>query len=105
MREFDGRAKTAFEADPESLFAVITDIEHLPAWNAAIERVIERPPSLAPGGEWTVEMHPGRGMRWKSVSTVEEIDLEAFRFSYRTVNADGNPSYTVWSWHIASAAP
>ena len=52
------------------------------------------------GAEWIVKMHPSRMMSWKSRSTVEEIDRDAHRFTYRTVNADGNPSYTEWKWEI-----
>jgi hypothetical protein len=39
-------------------------------------------------------------MRWHSVSTLSELDCEALRFSYRTVNADGNPSYALWAWEV-----
>lgn len=28
------------------------------------------------------------------------LDAERMRFRYRTVNADGNPSYTLWSWEL-----
>ena len=45
-------------------------------------------------------MHPARPVRWKSVSTLQELDAAGLRFSYRTVNADGNPSYTLWSWKL-----
>ena len=55
--------------------------------------MIEQPAALTTGATWTVEMHPTRPVRWKSVSTLQELDEEALRFSYRTVNADGNPSY------------
>ena len=81
---------------------LITDIDRLPEWNAAIESVIERPSELATGSEWVVKMHPARGMSWKSRSSVQEIDPEAFRFAYRTVNADGNPSYPLWTWEIVA---
>jgi len=101
VREIHDRADEPVEATPEAVFSVITDIERLPQWNVAIQRVIRHPPVLSLGAQWTVEMHPSRGMRWNSLSTVEEIDLQALRFSYRTVNADGNPSYTVWIWEIA----
>jgi hypothetical protein len=39
-------------------------------------------------------------MTWKSRSRVEEIDREAHRFTYRTWNADGNPSYADWRWEV-----
>ena len=41
-------------------------------------------------------------MSWKSRSSVQEIDPKALRFAYRTVNEDGNPSYTLWTWEIAA---
>ena len=61
---------------------------------------VDRPGRLLPGETWTVQMHPARLMRWKSVSTIQELDGAALRFSYRTVNADGNPSYALWRWEV-----
>jgi uncharacterized protein YndB with AHSA1/START domain len=102
MREIHDSAEIAIVADARSLFGIITDVDRLPEWNGAIERVIDRPAGLAPGATWTVQMHPARMMRWRSVSTVETIDPERMRFSYRTVNADGNPSYALWHWEVTS---
>jgi hypothetical protein len=39
-------------------------------------------------------------MQWLSRSRVDEIDGATHRFRYRTWNADGNPSYSDWSWEI-----
>jgi len=100
MREIHDRATVAIGAEPPVLFELITNIERLPEWNAAIEQVIDRPGRLLPGETWTVQMHPARLMRWKSVSTIQELDGAALRFSYRTVNADGNPSYALWRWEV-----
>ena len=47
-------------------------------------------------------MHPARALRWKSVSTLDTIDKGRLIFSYRTVNADGNPSHTLWNWTITA---
>jgi len=74
MREIHGHAGAAIEGDARALFAAITDIDRLPEWNGAIEKVIERPDRLVAGASWTVGMHPTRGMRWKSVSTLQELD-------------------------------
>ena len=100
MREIHDHADAVIEGDPRVIFETITDIERLPEWNGAIEQVIERPAGLTTGATWTVEMHPARPVRWKSVSTLQELDAEGLRFTYRTVNADGNPSYTLWSWEL-----
>ena len=100
MREIHDRAEAVIERDPGALFAAITDIDRLPEWNRAIEMVIERPDRLAVGANWTVGMHPTRGVRWKSVSTLQDLDPAGFRMSYRTVNADGNPSYSFWHWEL-----
>jgi hypothetical protein len=102
MREIHDSAEIAVVGDPRSLFDIVTDVERLPEWNGAIEKVIDRPPVLTPGATWTVQMHPVRLMRWRSVSTVETIDQERMRFAYRTVNADGNPSYAWWQWEVTS---
>jgi hypothetical protein len=100
MQEIHGTASQQVGARPEVVFGVITDIARLPEWNAAIEGVIERPPELTAGAEWVVKMHPNRVMSWKSRSRVEAIDMEVRRFTYRTWNADGNPSYADWKWEV-----
>jgi uncharacterized protein YndB with AHSA1/START domain len=100
MREIHDHVEATIGADPAALFATITQIDRLPEWNRAIETVIDRPTVLAPGAEWTVQMHPARAMRWKSVSTLQEFDPKRRRFAYRTVNADGNPSYALWEWAL-----
>ena len=101
MREIHDHADAVIEGDPQVIFDSITDIDYLPQWNDAIEQVIERPAGLTAGATWTVEMHPARAVRWKSTSTLQELDPERLRLSYRTVNADGNPSYTLWCWELA----
>jgi uncharacterized protein YndB with AHSA1/START domain len=100
MREIHGSAEAIMDASPAAVFSTITDIDQLSEWNAAIKQVVERPSGLTPGATWTVEMHPSRPLRWKSVSTLERLDADCLHFSYRTVNADGNPSYTLWSWDL-----
>jgi uncharacterized protein YndB with AHSA1/START domain len=104
MREIHDQAEATIGADAAALFATITDIDGLPGWNRAIEKVLDRPANLTPGAAWTVQMHPASGMRWKSVSTLQELDAKNRRVSYRTVNADGNPSYTLWVWDLAPSA-
>jgi uncharacterized protein YndB with AHSA1/START domain len=100
MQEIHGTASSSVTAAPDAVFRLITDVDRLPDWNRAIERVVERAPELAPGTEWVVKMHPSRGMTWQSRSRVQEIDMDERRFSYRTWNADGNPSYTDWRWEV-----
>jgi uncharacterized protein YndB with AHSA1/START domain len=58
MDEFHGRASVRVNASPQAVFALITDVNRLPEWNAAIEAVVERPSALAEGVEWTIKMHP-----------------------------------------------
>jgi uncharacterized protein YndB with AHSA1/START domain len=103
MRELHGRAVGQVDAAPQSVFDLITDIDRLPEWNAAIEAVVERPPALAVDAEWIVAMHPPRMPRWRSVSRVVELDPRQRRFAYETRNADGNPSYVKWAWTVAGA--
>ena len=103
MDEFHGRASARVDAAPQAVFDVIADVARLPEWNAAIEAVVDQPPALAEGVEWTVRMHPPRVPTWGSISRVEVIDRHNLRFAYKTRNADGNPSYVKWSWHVAEA--
>jgi len=102
MGEFHGTATAHVEATPDAIFDLITDIDRLPDWNAAIESVAERPPVIDAGAEWVVVVHPAKLPRWKSRSRVEELDRSRFRFAYRTQTDDGNPSYALWTWQIAA---
>jgi len=103
MDEIHDSAQARLDVSADSAFACITNIDRLPQWNAAIGQVIDRPAELRPGAQWTVRMQPNRLMRWGSRSTVADLDQAARRFSYRTVNTDGNPSYAVWSWEVHPA--
>ena len=100
MDEFHGRASRQVGATPQAVFDLITDVDRLPEWNTAIETVLERPPELAEGVEWTIKMHPPRTPSWTSISRLEELDRGRFRFAYETRNGDGNPSYTKWAWEV-----
>jgi uncharacterized protein YndB with AHSA1/START domain len=102
VQEIHGTASNCVAGAPAAVFRLITDLGRLPEWNRAIERVVEPAPALAPGAEWVVKMHPGRGMSWLSRSRVEAIEPDRFRFRYRTWNADGNPSYTDWNLEVAA---
>src|SRR5207245_2945288 len=82
MQGFQGTATARVEAAPEAIFALITNIDRLPEWNDAIESVAERPPELEVGSEWLVVMHPRHVPRWRSRSTVEDIDRDARRFAF-----------------------
>jgi uncharacterized protein YndB with AHSA1/START domain len=103
MREFHGTATTFVDATPESVFDFITDVNHLPDWNAAIERVVEGPGSLTYGSEWVVVMHPSGLPRWNSRSHLEAINRDALRFAYRSKSDDGIASYVQWTWQIVAA--
>ena len=99
MKEFHGSASTRTDVMPYAVFELITDLGRLPQWKA-IEAVVERPPALAQGVEWTVKMHPPHVPSWRSVSRVDDLDRHQLRFAYESRNADGNPSYTMWVWKV-----
>ncbi|MBO0808574.1 MAG: SRPBCC family protein [Actinobacteria bacterium] len=103
MDEFHGQASVRVGTTPAEAFGVLTDDARLPEWNAAIEAVVGLPPALAEGAEWTIKMHPPRMPSWLSVSRVTELDRDRFRFAHRSRNADGNPSYVNWAWHVDGA--
>lgn len=87
---------------PDVALEMITDLNQLPAWNAAITRVVGAPASPVPGQEWVVEV-AALGQRWASRSRVTLLDREARVFSYRTQSDDGNPSYADWTWTVKDA--
>jgi uncharacterized protein YndB with AHSA1/START domain len=89
------------DADPDALFATVTDPSRLPEWNDAIRRVIEAPVALSAGAEWVVEMH-ALGRSWHSRSRVEEIDRAGRVFRYRSCTDDGNPSFVDWRWSVTA---
>ena len=97
MHEFHGRASVRIDAPPALVFELITDVDRLSEWNAAIEALVDKPAAVVPGAEWTIKMNPAGIPPWGSISRVEEIDSQNGRFAYETRNVDGNPSYVKWS--------
>jgi uncharacterized protein YndB with AHSA1/START domain len=94
VREIHGAAEAHVAANAASVFALVTDVDELPSWNAAIDAVIDAPGQLVPGAEWTVRMQPNRMVHWLSVSTAETVDRDGLTFTYRTV------TYAAWRWRI-----
>ena len=93
-------ASAIVEVHPDALFRTLTDIAALPTWNARMTHVVHQPVVLEPGAEWVVEFRVC-GRRWRSRSTVEELDAAQRRFAYRSRTDDGNPSYGRWLWEVA----
>lgn len=91
-------ASTVVSAAADVVFQ--TDVARLPEWNRAMISVVAQPDRLHVGSEWVVEFH-ALGQTWRSRSTVEEIDVAARRFAYRSATDDGNPSYARWTWEVA----
>jgi uncharacterized protein YndB with AHSA1/START domain len=85
MKEFHGRASANVDAEPRRVLEFTTDVDRLREWNAAIEAVAKKPTELHPGEKWIVEMHPPQVPSWKSVSRVEELNLNKNHFAYETV--------------------
>jgi uncharacterized protein YndB with AHSA1/START domain len=101
LSEFDGSASAVMDAPADDVFALITDVDRLPEWNAHIRRVLE-PPShrpLAPGAEWVVQMQVA-GARWPSRATVMTCDASRRLFEHTSRTDDGNPSRAHWRWEI-----
>ncbi|MGH9083939.1 MAG: SRPBCC family protein [Acidimicrobiales bacterium] len=93
-------ATAVIGASPDDVFAIITDISGLPGWNTVITSVVERPDELVPGAEWVVELR-AMGQRWRSRSTLVDLDPIGRRFAYRSATDDGNPSWADWTWTVA----
>lgn len=98
-----GSASAIVPATADGVFGTLTDIEGLPAWNDVMTSVIEKPARLEVGAEWLVEFR-ALGQTWRSRSVVEEIDVAARRFVYRSRTDDGNPSYARWTWDVSHHA-
>jgi hypothetical protein len=95
-----GSITDVVRGSPPGVFALVTDIDRLPEWNAIITQVVDRPATLAPDVEWVVELK-AMGRSWRSRSQVLQYDEVARRFEYRSHTDDGNPSYGIWSWQVA----
>jgi len=93
-------AEVTVAKHPDIVFAALADIDRLPSWNARMISVVERPPAMTPGAEWVVELCV-LGRRWRSRSTLAELDAVNRRFVYRSRTDDGNPSYAEWEWTVA----
>jgi uncharacterized protein YndB with AHSA1/START domain len=98
-----GSMTEVLPASPRDVFALVTDLDRLPEWNAIITGVVDRPATLGPDAEWVVELK-AMGNRWRSRSRVLELDARAMRFAYRSRTDDGNPSYGEWTWVVAEDA-
>ncbi len=94
-----GSVAQVVAAPASGLFAFVTDIDRLPAWNQLIQRVVERPVTLTRDTEWVVELR-AMGNTWHSRSRVLEHDNDARRIVYRSQTDDGNPSYAIWTWTV-----
>ncbi len=102
MPEFHGSATTRVSARPDEVFDLITHLDRLPEWTACIESVVTRPPALQIGAEWVVKIHVPGIPRWDSRSRLVELDPDAGRFAYESRTDDGNPSFALWTWELAS---
>jgi uncharacterized protein YndB with AHSA1/START domain len=102
--ERHGSAHGSIEAPADLVFATITDLAHLPAWNRRMTGVVELPAELAVGAEWVVGFRIG-GKRFNSRSVVEELDGRRRRFVHRSKPDDENPSCTVWTWQVEPEGP
>jgi hypothetical protein len=89
-------------APASEAFALVTDVDRLPEWNAGMTRVVDRPDVPTPGCEWVVELR-AMGQTWRSRSRLEELDAARRVFRYRSGTDDANPSYAVWEWRVDAA--
>ena len=100
LNEFNGTASQVIDADPDVVFAAITDLDRLPEWNAHVPTIVERPDRpLAKDVEWVVRIN-AMGSHWNSRSRVVAYDPHERRFQHFTQSDDGNPSYANWTWQV-----
>ena len=92
-------ASAVMAARPDAVFGTLIDIARLREWNAAMTSVVEQPDRIEVGAEWVVEFRV-LGRTWRSRSIIEDIDVAARRFVYRSGTDDGNPSYARWAWEV-----
>ncbi len=61
MQEIHGTATGSVNAAPDATFLLITDVDRLPEWNRAIERVVEPAPEIDPRNRMDGEDAPQQG--------------------------------------------
>jgi uncharacterized protein YndB with AHSA1/START domain len=100
LKQFHGKARTLIDADPDRVFATLTDTSRLPLWNRRIAAIV-RPPTrpLAEGVEWKVQMTVPPA-RWVSRTRVLVYDPQQRRVRHRSQSDDDNPSYVDWTWTV-----
>jgi uncharacterized protein YndB with AHSA1/START domain len=96
-----GSSTVVIGAPAEAVFATLTDIKGLAAWNDKMTRVVDQPAELCTGEEWVVEFHV-LGRTWRSRSVIDELDAERGRFAYRSRTDDDNPSEATWAWDVVA---
>jgi hypothetical protein len=96
-----GSSTVVIGAPAGAVFAALTDIKGLPAWNDRMTRVVDQPAALRIGEEWVVEFRV-LGRTWRSRSVIDELDAEGGRFAYRSRTDDGNPSEATWAWDVVA---
>ena len=103
LKYFQGEATTVIDADPDLVFASLTDVARLPGWNQRITGVVQPPDRpLAAGVEWKVRMAVPPA-KWVSRTEVIAYDPGARAFAHRSQSDDGNPTYVEWRWTVAAA--
>ena len=96
----EGSASVVVDAPAADVFAVLTDVERLPEWNAHIRRVLE-PPAGPPaeGADWVVLM-AASGTTWNSRARTLRYDPDTHHFAHVSRTDDGNPSWAGWCWQV-----
>ena len=103
LTQFRGHVDATVDADPDRVFAALTDIEHLPQWNRRIAKVLRTPPGpLGPGAEWCVKMVVPPAT-WPSKARVVTYDPDRRVFAHVSQSDDGNPSFAEWTWTVTPA--
>jgi len=99
MTTLHGSVTESVAADPDALFALITDINRLPEWNAHVHHIVEAPAELTDGSEWVIELR-AMGSKWNSRARLQELDPVSRRFAHISCSDDGNPSFAYWTWEL-----
>ncbi|MGB0099913.1 MAG: SRPBCC family protein [Nocardioides sp.] len=89
-------AEAQVRADPERVWALLTDLSRMPDWSPELVRMVALKPGGLRVGQWYLGINRRGAVVWPTRSVVVEVDPG------RTLTWDTRSSGARWTWEIAA---